>query len=144
MSTLDKNRSPLEILPAGATTRLDVEIEFTAANQAFGTPVNGTKKLEIIFLIRFSDFSYFGPIIVFQAIEIGTSATKNIRVPAKNIEETFVFWKESVGTVMANRATTVSINDKTMSTRPININVGWGLTVLHGVAYERAEASMYS
>lgn len=144
MSAVEVHQSPLEIVPAGRpSSGAEVDVKFAAANQAFGNPIGGTKKLEVTFLLRFSDYSYFGPVTVFTSVEVGANETKTVRIPAKDAEQTFVFWKEVVGTVTVNRATSVSTNERTMSPRPSDIQVGWGLTILEGIAYERAEASMY-
>lgn len=143
MSIADKHQSPLEIVPAGgAESRAEVDVKFAASNQVIGSPVAGTKKLDVTFLIRFSDYSYFGPVIAFPTVEVGATETKNIRIPATDAEEIFVFWKEIVGTETVNRTTSVSTNDRTMSGQPTDVGVGWGLTFLQGSPYQRAEAFM--
>lgn len=144
MSVKNIYQSPLEIYPPFASSsQTEMDVKFSAANQAFGNPTEGTKKADVTFLIRFSDYSYFGPITVFPAVEIGATEAKTVRIPIKDVEQTFVFWKEILGTSITNRAASVSTNDRTMSSRPSDIQIGWGVMGLQGTMYEQAIASMY-
>jgi hypothetical protein len=137
--------APINVAAASQTIKgYSVQVKVSAYNWAFGNAVGGLPKLNVMLLIRFTDHSYFGPLKVFDEVDVKQSATLNLAFPALKPEELFVFWQEQIGGQTLSRVASVSVLAANAPNQLTLIQMGWGGMILNsnGVTYERSVASM--
>ena len=144
MESNSSSSYPFEVQPLhDLASERSVAVTFSASNRVVGDQAGAFLRQDVTFSIRFADYTEFASNILFRSVAVGVTERTQIMIPAKDILETYAFWYEVIGGVTVRRNASVSINDRTMSSRPHDVGVGWGLTTVQGLNYERVGLFMY-